>query len=55
MNAIQANNSKDGGFWNRPFADPKGAWNIRGGGKAGIWACGDTLNELDGAKFETLH
>lgn len=55
MNALTAGKSKDGGFWDRPFSDAKGAWVIRGAGKAGIWACGDNLNELDGSKFETLH
>lgn len=55
MNTIKVGNTSDGGFWEAPFCNPRGCWNIRGKGLLKKWECGDTLTELDGSKYETLH
>jgi len=45
MNCVSTGKLSSGGFWNKPFASTNERWNIRGSGKAGIWECGDMLNE----------
>jgi len=42
-----------GGFWDRPFGNDDGWWSVKGKNKS--WECGDSLNGLDGNRYESLH
>jgi len=55
MNCEETPSSKEGGFWNIPFRDQQGGWEIRGPGRVGKWTCGDTVEEINGSNYETEH
>jgi len=44
INAVEVGNKSNGGFWAKPFADLKGAWNIKGSGRNSVYECGDNLD-----------
>lgn len=50
------NSDKNGGFWDSPFQSLDGGWTVKGAVKTGgRWECGDSLDNISGTKYETLH
>jgi len=53
---VTVGNAKGGHFYLNLWESETGAWSIKGKAKnGGKWQCGDLLDVIDGANYETLH